>query len=112
MDWSTISTFLTLRLILYNITTGQEKKITSGKNLKGFPHIFGDIIVFTEYKKENGDIYLFNLYEEQKIPVCTTESWQGEAFIYMNKIVWVEGDEGNATIYIYDISTKQISPNR
>ena len=88
---------------LYNLSTGQERQITSDWASQNSPHLYGDILVWAE---EN-DIYIYNLSNSQKTRIADGAFSQGEPSIFGNMVVWQDHRKGNMDIYAYDLSARK-----
>src|SRR5665647_136723 len=117
--------FVFLILITGNATAdqaqGTETQITTNESSQNNPDIYGNLIVWQDYRNDNGsytnsDIYMYDLSTSKETRITTNESWQSEPVIYGDKIVWQDNrnggslDEsweptGNWDIYMYDLST-------
>ncbi|MCO5382660.1 PKD domain-containing protein [Methanosarcina sp. Z-7115] len=71
------------------------------------PAIYGDRIVWEDWRNGNGDIYLYNLSTHKETQITANESDQMLPAIYDNIVVWVDGRNNYGyDIYMYDLSTK------
>jgi beta propeller repeat protein len=87
-----------------------ETQITTNESMQEFPAIYGDRIVWQDFRNgnlENGnwDIYMYNLSTSKETRINVNESWQEEPKIYADSIVWEDGRNGNYDIYMYNLST-------
>ncbi|AFV25262.1 cell surface protein [Methanolobus psychrophilus R15] len=99
-------------IYMYNISTGEEKQITTHVSNQINPAIYGDTVVWQDYRNWNWDIYMYNLSSEEMRQITTNESVQWEPAIYKDKIVWVDNNRTEfylyREIYMYNISTEEI----
>jgi beta propeller repeat protein len=84
-----------------------EKRLTTGAYYQGEPAIYGDIVVWTDYRNGelNSDIYGMNIKTGQEFPICTAASYQVSPAIYGDIVVWQDYRSGNADIYGKNINT-------
>ncbi|MDQ1253570.1 MAG: right-handed parallel beta-helix repeat-containing protein [Euryarchaeota archaeon] len=103
-----------LKEAITNITAGtpllNETKITTNVSMKRFPAIYGDRIVWQDYRNgspanASWDIYMYDLSTSNETRITTNESWQENPAIYGDRIVWEDGRSGNNDIYLYSISS-------
>ena len=92
--------------------TVTETQITTNISMKEFPAIYGDRIVWQDYRNGypgngNWDIYMYDLSTSKETRITTNESWQENPEIYGDRIVWEDGRNGNNDIYMYNISTSK-----
>jgi beta propeller repeat protein len=82
-----------------------ETKI-SNSGLAHSPDIYGNRIVWMDYRGEECNIYMYDLSTKKESQISTSGMVHGSPAIYGNKIVW--GDSTNySSIHIYDISTQK-----
>jgi beta propeller repeat protein len=92
-------------LYVYDLSTKKETQIsTSGGSYN--PKIYGNKIVWVNWRNGTANIYMYNLSTKKKIQITTSGTADNPA-IYGNKIVWVDWRNGNYDIYMYDLSTKK-----
>ncbi|MCC4770489.1 hypothetical protein FXV91_09910 [Methanosarcina sp. DH2] len=87
-----------------------ETQITTNVSYKEFPSIYGDKIVWQDYRNgdlgnASWDIYMYDIATSKETRITTNESWQENPEIFGDKIVWEDGRNGNQDIYMYNIST-------
>lgn len=87
-----------------------ETQITTSISYKESPSIYGDRIVWQDYRNgypgnASWDIYMYDLTASKEIRITTDESWQENPEIFGDRIVWEDGRNGNQDIYMYNIST-------
>jgi beta propeller repeat protein len=88
-----------------------ETQITTNVSYKEFPSIYGDRIVWQDYRNgylgnASWDIYMYDITTSKEIRITTNESWQENPEIFGDRIVWEDGRNGNRDIYMYNISTR------
>ena len=99
-------------IYMYDLSTNQEVQITNNTKPEIFierphgsiePAIYGNTIVWQDYRNGNFDIYMYNLSISKETQITTNDSNQMTPEIYGNNIVWCNC--GNESIYMYNIST-------
>jgi beta propeller repeat protein len=118
---------LVLFLILFSFTvsaaTEQNASLTINKTQittsgsAAVPSIYGDRIVWEDWRNGNRDdgpfnIYMYNISTHKETQITTSESAVSPA-IYGDRIVWLDGRNGNSQndtegghdVYMYDLST-------
>ena len=94
---------------MYDISTGNETKISSGGRL---PDIYGNYVVYTNnyyygQDHQNDGIYLYDLNTHNETKIATVYS---SPAIHDKKVVWSQENSNNAyDVHLYDISTQQTS---
>ena len=73
------------------------------------PAIYGDKIVWSEYRNGNLDTYMYDLSTKKETKITTNESSPGSPAIYGDKIVWDNSFDFPTEIYMYDLSTSNES---
>jgi beta propeller repeat protein len=82
-----------------------ETKI-SNSELAHSSAIYGNRIVWMDYRGEECNIYMYDLSTKKESQISTSGMVHGSPAIYDNKIVW--GDSTNySSIHIYDVSTQK-----
>ncbi|NLN44732.1 MAG: PKD domain-containing protein, partial [Methanosarcina sp.] len=76
------------------------------------PAIYGDKIVWQDWRNGNSDIYMYDLSTKKETQITTDELDQWLPAIYGNRIIWEDlrnsnEEEWNLDVYMYDFSTKK-----
>jgi beta propeller repeat protein len=94
-------------IFLYDISTGVETQITfgaGGNDLKSFPAIYGNNIVWEDGRSGGAEIYLYDLVDNSEHRVSSIDHSAVSPQIYKNIIVWQGMSESNWwDIYMYDM---------
>jgi beta propeller repeat protein len=88
---------------VYDIITGESKRIAEGAGKQAVSDIWEDKVVWQSYKNGNNDIYLYDLTYNLEIPISTGSASQENPAIYKDKIVWQDNRNGNFDIYMAQI---------
>ena len=112
-------------IYVFDQSTGSVAPLVSNPWAQKEPKIYGNNVVWTDYRNYNGDIYLYNIATGKETPVCTDPAEQWSPRIYGNTIVWLDArnGEGNANnipytktaadVYLYDTptgTTRRLTP--
>lgn len=102
-------------IYMYDLSTFKETKITSN-SLYYDPNtklaIYGDRIVWADYRNEKKDLYMYNLSTSKETQITSSGKAEDPA-IYGDRIVYTDVRDvrdvrnGNADIYMYDLSTSR-----
>jgi len=99
-------------MVSFNINN--FKKITTNSSNQGTASISGNLIVWSDDRNGNADIYLYDLNTNTEKQITTNSSSQYNPAISGNLVVWQDYRNGNNDIYLYDLDTKtekQITTN-
>jgi beta propeller repeat protein len=94
-------------IYMYDLSTSQERQITTNTARQERPAIYEDKIVWQDYRNGNYDIYMYDLSTGQEAQITTNSATQWDPAIYEDKIVWQDYRNRNSDIYMYDLSTSQ-----
>jgi beta propeller repeat protein len=88
------------------IPAGGEQAIITDLENQNSPAVYGDKIVWVDWRNENSDIYMYDLSNPVAggEAICTNPSAQYMPAIYGDKIVWHDFRNGNDDIFMYDLS--------
>jgi len=87
------------------VSTGAEFAICTNSSYQTSSAISGDIVVWTDYRNGNDDIYGYDLSTSTEFPICTNSFHQRYPDISGNVVVWQDQRNVNYDIYGYDLST-------
>ena len=107
---ASVSAAVILFLIIVSSTASAsitETWITNHGTASGDYDIYGNTIVWTDWRNGNADIYIYNLSTKTEIHT-TNKSDQINPAIYGSKVVWEDHRNGeySSDIYLQDLSTK------
>jgi len=88
-----------------DLKRGGEVPICTAPNDQWFPAIYGDKIVWEDFRNGNADIYMYDLSTGKERAICTDPNDQEYPAIYGDKIVWEDWHNWKLDIYMYDFST-------
>jgi beta propeller repeat protein len=94
-------------IFLYNISTGEETKISSNLSTLAAPDIWEDLIVWSTWEDGSFEIYLYNISTNVTTRITDDSLNQINPRIWGDHIVWQEGTETDPgmAVYLYTIST-------
>jgi len=97
-------------VVLYEIPTGTEIKLTTGIERHDSADVSDDIIVYRNYINYYPDITYYNIQSKQTIRVTADQTLQHEPAVSGKRLVWTEVDRrGTKNIVMHDIETKKTS---
>ncbi|MFH0815269.1 MAG: PKD domain-containing protein [Methanobacteriota archaeon] len=94
----------------YVLATGDTIRLTNTFSYESNPSVDGGIVLWTDYRNGDPDIYGFDILKNFEIPICVASGNQGAASKYGDNIVWQ--DQRNSPlprIYRGTIGTPSIS---
>jgi TolB protein len=92
-----------------------EIQITNNTSDQYFPNIYGNTIVWFDFRNENWDMYTYNLSSSREKQIPINGVHPGAPAIYEDTVVWSDlkssGESPNmhllSVIYMYNLSTSQ-----
>ncbi|RLC64708.1 MAG: hypothetical protein DRI01_02940 [Chloroflexi bacterium] len=93
-------------LVAYNLTTGEEYRLPRTFAYIFDPVVSGELVVWSDDRNDDRDIYGYDLVAEVEFPVCVREGRQTNPAVDGDIVVWVDDRNGNRDIYGAKISVK------
>jgi beta propeller repeat protein len=93
-----------------DLSTGLIKDITTDLHNSFMPDISDDLIVWTDNRNGDWDIYLYNLTSEKTRIICNESGNQIYPKISGNRIIWMDSRNGDYDIYMYDLIENEEVP--
>jgi beta propeller repeat protein len=97
-------------IILYNLDSHTEIKITDDSYWQSKPAMSGSIIVWTDFRHGDAEIYMFDLTTMTETRVTDDPADQYLPKIDRGKIVWSDLRNGKEDVYMYNIATQHEEP--
>ena len=96
-------------VLLFILSLGftHEFKITKNTSDQWGPAIYGDMVVWTDERNSNKDVYGFNLQTKKEFQITTDPYDQCCPEIYKDIVIWVDERNGNRDIYGFNLQTKK-----
>lgn len=95
-------------IILYNSTSGEEIRLTTGGSDEIHPDIFGDFVVWEEWSDENYNIILYDLNSHEEVPITDEIQDQVNPTIWGPIIAWEDQRGDQKAIFYYDLNTSEV----
>ena len=101
-------------LYSYEISTGENKRITNDLEGQNEPAIYGSIALWTDYRnsepgESNRDIYGYDLENDIEFPVCLSDGLQASPTIYEDTIAFVSLIDEKYQVCITERITPQLN---
>ena len=105
---------------MYNLTSGEETQVTTDGSNQLLPAIYGDRIVWEDYRNHaassmdmntegmqwNSDIYSYNISSQEEEQITADPFPQEYPAIYEDTVVWVDMRSGYFDIYMIDLAAE------
>ncbi len=90
---------------LYDISSSTVKIVSSQDQfVQSDPDIYGNYIVWADARNGNHDIYMYDIYNREEIPITDDEADQRNPSIWKSRIVWEDRRNGNWDLYLHVIN--------
>jgi len=93
-------------LIMKIVGSGSESMVTSDPSDQLRAAVYGEKIVWGDYRNGQPDIYMYDLNSNIETQITSVPSTEYYPDIYQNLIVWQDSRNGNNDIYMYDLETE------
>ncbi|HSL95322.1 MAG TPA: hypothetical protein VLA35_05325 [Thermoleophilia bacterium] len=90
---------------MFDYASGEETQITDDEYEQIDPDIWGDWVVWSDWRDGNGDVYAKNVVSGQDLAVCTDPAAQQRPKVCGDIIVWEDLRNGEWDMYYYRLST-------
>ena len=85
--------------------TGTTRQVTTNSAAQTDPHISGDLVVYSDSRHGNDDVYLFNLSTNTETQLTTATTPQHLADVNGTRVVYTDFTPPIARIALYDVTT-------
>lgn len=102
----TVLAVVVLFLFPFFVQGSHEFPITTEPHNQYDPAIYGNIVVWTDERNGNKDIYGYDLSLQEEFPICTEPGDQLSPKIYGHIVVWADERNGSS-IYGVNLQTKE-----
>jgi beta propeller repeat protein len=96
-------------IYMYNLTTGIEKQITKNDKCQFSPELYGDKVVWLDYRSGVAQVYLYDITNDQEIKISKIENNCTGCKIFKNTIIWNTKINNSNNLHKYEISTGSVS---
>jgi beta propeller repeat protein len=83
-------TALDTNIHMYDLSSGEETRITANASAQIDPAIHGDRIVWEDLRNGTGDIRMYNISSGEEELITEDSLWQETPDIYEDRIVWTD----------------------
>ena len=91
--------------LVCSVESSQGVPITTERHTQQNPAIYGDIVIWEDYRNGNYDIYGYNLTTQIEFQITTDPEDQKNPAIYSNIIIWEDYRHGNPALYGYNLES-------
>ena len=77
-------------IYMYDLSTSREIQITDDDSDQYSPDIYGDRIVWADWRNRGWDIYMYNISTSRETRITIDKGSQEYPAIYGDKIAWVD----------------------
>ena len=95
-------------IYIYNITTRQETQVTTNDQSQFAPEIFGNYIIWLDYRSGKSEVWLYNLITGTEKVISNNDENCTYCKIYGDIVIWRAKVNNSDHLFKYDITTEKI----
>jgi beta propeller repeat protein len=89
---------------MYDISKDSTIQITTNSSNQKNPYVYGDKVLWEDYRNGNADIYMYNTTTSITIQLTNNSENQTAPAAYGDRFVWEDDRSGNQDIYMYNLT--------
>lgn len=86
-------------IYLFDLRSRTERPLCTNASTQEYPRVWGNLVVWMDWRSGRCDIYGHDLATGQEFPVCVASGDQLYPAIHGNRVVWQDKRNGNFDIY-------------
>ena len=96
-------------IYLFNLVTGTERPLTTNDQCQTSPEIYGENIVWLDYRSDRFEVYLYNLSNEKELKLSNSPTNCTGCRIFRDTVIWSIESNDTAQVFRYRISTGEVA---